>query len=447
MYRDRLYARSPTGDRMEIYMKKLLLFFCIFFIVASLVSCDDDIPVLDNPERGDTVELEGVLYAPSEDGEVYRAVGVAKRQDEYVILSEVNGKPVTAISPSAFYNEDYIKKVTISEGIKTIDNYAFDNCYSLSEIVLPQSLETIGFFSFSDCTSLAELRLPENLKVIEDSAFLRCAALSKIYVEGSKLEKIEKNAFEECGTIEELHIKDVNAWCNIVFETLASNPITFSENVYSGGKFIETINITGVPEVKPYAFYGLKTLKDVTVGEGVELIGNSAFSLCENILTVRLSDSVETIETSAFNGCTSLQTLDIGKGVKYFGGLAFYGCTDIRILKIKDLAAWCGVYFYMDPSGTSNPMRYAKEIRIGGSSEKVTNLVIPDGVTEIAKLAFISFKGESITIPKSVETIVETAFYEVEVETVYYQGSRRDWDKIALGSNNFNMDTEVRFVG
>ncbi len=422
-------------------IKKLLLLFSALLICASFISCEADFPIIDNPSRQDTVEHEGVLYAPSREGNTMRAVGYISGRTEYQIAAEINGKKVVSVGASAFYNAEKIEKITIAEGITRIENYAFDNCYALKEVNFPSSIESIGFFAFSDCTSLTELVLPENLREIEESAFLRCTSLKKLFV-NSKLETIGKDAFASCGILDEFHIEDAAAWCSVELQSYSENPMTFSKNVYSGGESITELNISGVEEIKNYTFYKLSTLEKLTVGDGVKKIGGSAFSSCEKLLSLFISDSVETISTSAFNSCESLQYVDIGEGVKYFAGLAFYGCTDIRVLNIKNLAKWCEVYFYTEPTGTSNPMRYAKEIRVAGAP--MSELVIPEGVTKISKLAFISLKSPSVTIPSSVKEIEETAFYEVDVDVVIYQGTLADWNKITLGQNNFSQQTKLR---
>ena len=59
----------------------------------------------------------------------------------------------------------------------------------------------------------------------------------------------------------------------------------------------------------------------------------------------------------------------------------------------------------------ANPLYYARNLYLNG--EKVTNLVIPDNVTEIKKYTFSYCTGlTSVTIPSSVTTIGEYAFQD-----------------------------------
>lgn len=86
---------------------------------------------------------------------------------------------------------------------------------------------------------------------------------------------------------------------------------------------------------------------------------------------------------------------------------AFIGCVSLTTVIITDIATWCIINF--DTSGASNPFYYAKHLYING--EEVKDLVIPDGVTCINNRAFVDAPLFSVTIPNSVKTIGELAFY------------------------------------
>lgn len=67
---------------------------------------------------------------------------------------------------------------------------------------------------------------------------------------------------------------------------------------------------------------------------------------------------------------------------------------------VKDIAAWCNIDF-----GDDWLHAYSKHIYSDESTE-ITNLVIPQGVSEIKKLAFSHFYNvSSVSIPNSVTTI------------------------------------------
>jgi len=61
---------------------------------------------------------------------------------------------VTTIGKSAFASCSNIKNITISEGVKVIEDFAFSWCKNLEEISLSDSIESIGFSAFNACSKL-----------------------------------------------------------------------------------------------------------------------------------------------------------------------------------------------------------------------------------------------------------------------------------------------------
>ena len=89
----------------------------------------------------------------------------------------------------------------------------------------------------------------------------------------------------------------------------------------------------GTPATLPgNAFMNCTALQEVTLPDGVQVIGEYAFIRCAALTTVNLSQ-VTQIDESAFRGCTSLKTLTLDN-VAAIGLDAFYGCTGLETLKI-----------------------------------------------------------------------------------------------------------------
>ena len=84
----------------------------------------------------------------------------------------------------------------------------------------------------------------------------------------------------------------------------------------------------------------------------------------------------------------------------------FEGCSGLTAVYINDLSVWCNIDF---ENYTSNPLYYAKNLYLNG--KLVTELVIPNDVTEIKKYAFRGCSAlTSVTIPNSVTSIADYAF-------------------------------------
>ena len=141
-------------------------------------------------------------------------------------------------------------------------------------------------------------------------------------------------------------------------------------------------------------------------------IDHDAFSGCTGLTNVTIGNSVTRIGYSAFYGCTSLTSITIPDSVTSIGNSAFYGCTGLKEVHISSVEKWCNIDFASNVyygRDTANPLYYAHNLYLNG--EKVTDLVIPDGVTNIGDYAFVGCTGlKSVTVPESVEYIGRYAF-------------------------------------
>lgn len=89
------------------------------------------------------------------------------------------------------------------------------------------------------------------------------------------------------------------------------------------------------------AFKDCTDLREVTLPDGVQVIGEYAFIRCAALTTVNLSQ-ITRIDNDAFNECTSLAELATDN-VTAIDENAFYGCTSLQTLKIPQCTRF-GIY-------------------------------------------------------------------------------------------------------
>lgn len=171
-----------------------------------------------------------------------------------------------------------------------------------------------------------------------------------------------------------------------------------------------------------YASYSIfknnKTIKSVTISDGITRIWNGALSDCDNLTTINMPNSITHIGVAAFQNCPKLKSITIPSGVEELGKShypennpnysyknLFTGCTNLTsIIVDKD-----NVNYASDEQG----ILYSKNktTLLICPAGKTGFVKIPDSVTEIFDEAFIDCVGLSeITLPQNIKTIGKAAF-------------------------------------
>ncbi len=346
-----------------------------------------------------------------------------------------DGCSLSSIGKSAFYGCSSLESITIPAGVRRIDENTFYGCTSLVGIGFAEGsmLESIGDSAFWGCKSLESILLPEGIESIGDKAFCGCASLTSISLPGS-ITEIGKDAFYGCAGL--AYNSDESAYylgnesnpylalIKVKDSFITSCTINAETRIICNGAFSECRGLEKIviPEkvvsIGEGAFYNCMGLTELEFAQGgcLTTIGESAFYGCKSLKKVVLPESVKLVGHEAFYGCSSLESVTIPAGVVSIGGSAFYGCMAIEsVYYTGNIEGWCGIAF---SNYAANPLCYTADLYFGDAL--VTDVVIPDGVTEIGDYAFIGCESiKSIAIPESVTEIGEKAFYRCPNLTIY----------------------------
>lgn len=120
-----------------------------------------------------------------------------------------------------------------------------------------------------------------------------------------------------------------------------------------------------------------------------------------NAERVKIPDGVKEISVEAFKDKDFITCLVLPVSVKLIREDAFLGCKGLNRLEYTGtLKEWCEIEY---KNGYSGPLWYARNLYIGG--QKITNLVVPEGLKTLKYDAFAGGEFESITLPQGFETV------------------------------------------
>lgn len=230
------------------------------------------VPVQAHPQQG--FSENGLRFDLNSDGNGYTVYQGSCSESEIVIPETFDGLPVTAIGKSAFAYKQFIERITIPNGVVTIEDYAFNDTSELKSIDIPDSVTSIGREAFRGCYNMQSATL------------------------GKGLTSIGTFAFE---------------WCDF--------------------KSIEIPD--QVDRIGDGAFMSCRNLETVTIGKGVSYLGGSAFADCVSLKSIKIPDGITEIISSTFHGCFELQSVELPASVTVIGDYSFGYCDRLERITFK----------------------------------------------------------------------------------------------------------------
>jgi len=280
---------------------------------------------------------------------------------EHLIIS--NG--VTNIGEDAFHSCEHISSVVIPNSVTGIENYAFYYCEDLLSVVIPGSVDTIGRSAFENCTGLITVTMEEGVTVLDTNAFGYCIAMTSIDIPNT-VTKIGYDAFHQCYALTSVEIPGsvttIEAYAFGSCENLTSvtcesvTPPTLGNEVFYkctklGYIFVPAKSVDAYKTATNWSVYEaiIEAIRPSWLKEGDEwdedtktLTVNSnpgvgAYQGITEIEHVIISEGVTSIAREAFYYCSALTTIELPASIESIGDYAFQGCPAIVSVTCKAL--------------------------------------------------------------------------------------------------------------
>lgn len=362
-----------------IIMKKVFIFLlCSFFSIA-IVSCQSDKLKTENRTSGNTQEEQ-----PKIDWDVNTATATVTIDNWKYSLEKNNDKnsvrirnieyagniDSTELSLTIPYKFDGLKVSSVGQRPKDKDeSQEFkDSMFGvtveapqgisgeneltkkITKISLPDGIETIENCAFSGLTNLKEIKLPDNLSSMGSLAFYGCKNLERVIIP-EKLAAFPPDAFEECDKLLDIQVSENNS------------------NLYDKDGFVIT-------KADSKLIYAISDKEKMDIPDDVKALGKEAMKYSK-ARTIHLPASVTRIEREALSA-PGVENIDVNENNPAFAkdGHCLYGKKDKELIAVE----------YVDGQLEVSP----KVLKIGenamsvGVNKKVKRVIIGKNVKELA---------------------------------------------------------------
>ena len=245
------------------------------------------------------------------------------------VITEI---PAKQFSVQADSSSNFLHKLILPEGVKTINEGAF-HCSFIDNLLIPSTVTTVGQGAFAN-SHIQKLDLPDNMTEIGDYKSNYGGAFNSMYwLKSLKLPKnltyIPNWAFSYCYYLEDVVL-----------------PVELKrvyEHAFNG---CNKMKLQSFPDkltyIDDYAFesnYNLgKDVESLVIPESVTFIGDYAFRNCTGLEAITIPVSIWTMSNCILSGCTNLKTLRVNcPTVAQYNTSSSYYPVDVNTMPNVDL--------------------------------------------------------------------------------------------------------------
>ena len=294
---------------------------------------------------------------------------------------------IKEIGLGAFEQCPNLRSINIQGGETMVGDRAFIGCEAVTSLNLPEGLKTVGHSAFYDLMALTTLNLPEGMISTGDNSFGSCEALTTVKFP-STLQTIGERAFIACSALKQVNFPES-------LDTIGNNAF-FNVD-------LQTVDLKNVKWVGGQAFSNNYNLSSVNFGEQLDFLGNAAFYGCRSLGAANLPASLREMEGTTFYRCSGLNDLTIGSGVEIIGQGITVGTTSLNEIKIDPANT-----HYAVKDGWLYTSDFKNLVAIPGAMTGV--LTIPEGTVSVGQQAGRMLAISELMTSTGLKTLEGAAF-------------------------------------
>ena len=355
----------------------------------------------------------------------------------------ISGSYVT-IGAYCFANCDNLVYADLkSSNTENIPSCVFFNCSHLKDVYLSSSTTEIGESAFIQC-GITSFTSFSKLATIKSKAFVDCFSLSHVDLRNSEITHISNSLFERCSNLTSIELpqclqvigKRAFVGTAITELTVYRKLKTISDYAFWKCSSLKAINLasTSLVSIGDYAFMGtsIRTLKlpyslqtigikafakaqitKIFFNEELQEINVKAFSECKHLRGVNLSNTkIKIIKSKTFKDCKNLTIVELPSNIFEIEKEAF-ARSSLAEVKFPDSLIGIGQLCFFETNIKKLDFNNTKltKLPFGAfmSMKSLYSIVLPPQLTEIGSYTFCFCAIQSLSFPKTLEHVNESA--------------------------------------